>query len=86
VILVRMDPKLLRLREKISKQLEGASLDELRVIAFVVERLCMLGRASYGPLDLSTDERDFGIELDEEIADALVYIAAKRIKSADKTD
>jgi hypothetical protein len=72
----------LRLYRSITKQLESASLDELRVIAFVVERLCMLGHAAYGPLDLRTDKRDFDRELDEEIVDALVYVACARLKSS----
>ena len=71
-----------RLRRAVDAQLATASLDELRVVAFIVQRLIGQGRVAYGALDLATDERDFVRERNEEIADALVYVACAALKSS----
>ena len=52
------------------------SRDEERVLKFIKERLDK-GRRDYGPLELKNDDRDFLMELAEELADALVYIGAE---------
>lgn len=49
-------------------------VDELAVLCLVAERL-RLGRERYGPLQVATDRRDFGVEALEEVADGLVYAA-----------
>lgn len=53
--------------------------DELRVAKFVVARLAG-GRKVYGNLDLARDKRNFVRERDEELADALVYVACEQLK------
>ena len=68
------------MRDKIDALLDKASPDELGVVLFVCERLIGLGRAQYGPLTLATDARSFDEELDEELADALVYAACARLR------
>lgn len=68
------------MKDKIDALLDKASPDELGVVLFVCERLIGLGRAQYGPLNLANDERDFDRELDEELADSLVYAACSRLR------
>jgi len=68
------------MRKEIDALLDEASPDELGVVLFVCRRLIGIGRANYGPLKLATDERDFDTELDEELADALVYAACARLR------
>jgi hypothetical protein len=71
-----------QIRAEIERRLDIASDDELRVVHFIVERLLGLGRVAYGALDLSTDRRNFERELDEELADALVYVACAVLRHA----
>jgi hypothetical protein len=68
------------IRDSISMRLVDAGIDELRVVDFVVERLMGVGRKQYGELVLKTDKRNFSKELDEELLDAIVYIACARLK------
>ena len=55
--------------------------DELRVLSLIAERLAQ-GRATYGPLDIGGDYRDWRVELGYEAADALVYAAAEALRRA----
>lgn len=62
----------------LSARLNECSHDELRVLAQVlagIER----GRADYGPLDLERDARDFADEAQQELRDALFYMAAGEV-------
>jgi len=58
--------------------------DELDVVGWVIERL-KLGRQRYGQLHLANDTRDLDRERDEEISDALVYVACKALSQTDPT-
>ena len=53
--------------------------DELKVLSYIAGRL-ELGRKKYGALDVNAPKRDWGVELGEEAADALVYAAAKALR------
>lgn len=55
------------------------STDEKRVVNAIVQRLLRVGREHYSPLDLARDERDWGKEAAEELADALFYFAAREV-------
>lgn len=48
-------------------------------IAAVVSRL-LRGRAEYGELTLASDPRDYALERDEELADAILYEAMERLR------
>jgi hypothetical protein len=55
--------------------------DEVLVLARIAERLTV-GATVYGPLQLSTDLRDFrSKEAREELEDALVYLACAWLKA-----
>ena len=54
---------------------------ELQVLSLIAERLAQ-GRATYGPLDIHGDHRDWRVELGMEAADALVYAAAEALRRA----
>jgi hypothetical protein len=71
------DPE--RLVLAINGRLAGMSVDELRVINHVASRI-ERGRVSYGPLDIDADKRDWLLELDQELVDAVVYAAIERLK------
>jgi hypothetical protein len=60
---------------KLNQLIAEAGPDERRVLLFVADRLVNLGQKCYGKLDLSTDPRDGHAELNEELGDALVYLA-----------
>jgi hypothetical protein len=66
---------------KLQKLFERFSRDELDVLGFVAERLDH-GREQYGPLEVSTDPREWARELAEEKGDELVYGAAWWIRVA----
>jgi len=59
------------------------SRDELRVIDRVLSGLEQ-GAEIYGALDLARDERDFGVEGEQELRDFLVYAAAREIAAIDR--
>ncbi len=69
------------IRQAVDVLLDGMNEDELRVVGFIAARLT-LGRADYGPLDVESDGRDFGREIDEEAADLLVYAACLHLKTS----
>lgn len=55
------------------------SPDERALLDLIGERIEQ-GRATYGPLYLDSDDRDFETEALEEILDAVVYLAAAILK------
>lgn len=57
----------------------GGAYAVLRCMAAVVSRL-LRGRIEYGELTVAGDPRDFNLERDEELTDALVYEAIRRIQ------
>jgi hypothetical protein len=62
-------------------QLADIRLNTVHRALYFGRRLIGQGRESYGPLDVATDQRDLrGREINEEIADALVYLAASLVK------
>jgi hypothetical protein len=71
------DPE--RLVLAINGRLAGMSVDELRVMNQVASRL-ERGRVSYGSLDIAGDRRDWLLELDQELVDAVVYAAIDHLK------
>lgn len=60
------------------------SHDELRVLDVIGRRIIEVGRESYAPLDLARDERDWGREAAEEIADTLFYLACRDVAASDR--
>jgi hypothetical protein len=67
-----------------SSLLPRMSHDELRVLEVIGRRVLELGRESYAPLDLKRDERDWGKEAAEELADTLFYLAAREVAANDR--
>jgi hypothetical protein len=57
-------------------ELNGLGIDELRILRFVAKRL-HAGAKQYGDWALKSDKRDWSQEMAEELADALVYAAAR---------
>jgi hypothetical protein len=72
------------LASSIAIRLPLCSLDELRVIDVILERVLKIGRDSYAPLDLARDERDWGAEAAAELADTLFYVAAREVAANDR--
>lgn len=66
-------------REAIVAALDELEPDALEVLAVVAERLAM-GRRTYGDLNITTDGRDYGGELLNEIADGLAYSAMALVR------
>jgi hypothetical protein len=62
----------LDLEEQLLELIEEFSIDELRVLMFVAERINK-GRLEYGPLSINHFTKDAGAEAAEEAADLLVY-------------
>lgn len=67
----------------INTRLPLCSLDELRVMDYVLSRL-ELGRDRYGLLDLERGDRDWAEEERQEHADAAVYRACAEIVRLDR--
>jgi len=61
----------------------AASPDELAVVAKVSQRMHE-ARGVYGALELGKDSRDFATELEEEIHDALAYVAMMLIRKVER--
>lgn len=57
----------------------GLETDAIAVVELIVARL-RFGQATYGPLDLNTNPRNWRLEATEEFIDAAVYSAMKAIK------
>lgn len=72
------------LARSIAARLPMCSLDELRVIDTILERVLKVGRDSYSPLDLARDERDWSAEAAAELADTLFYLAAREVAANDR--
>lgn len=67
--------------ERLIEIAEVLNDDEREVWGEIGERICR-GREPYGELDLDNDPRDFGHEAAEEAMDALVYLAADKVRKA----
>jgi hypothetical protein len=61
----------------------GLGPDELRVVMHIVERL-RIGRERYGPLDLSSNPKDWRNEATEEFLDGAIYLAMESIRRGGK--
>jgi len=59
--------------------------DEIDVVNYIKKRL-VDGKRTYGQLDIGTDRRDWDGELFAELADALVYMACKKIAGQNVSD
>lgn len=70
--------------EKLTAQLHQCSRDELRIVSTILDRVLRVGRESYAPLDLSKEDRDWGKEAQEELADTLFYLAARHVAAEDR--
>lgn len=66
-------------RAALADKAAGLGDDELRVLCWIADRLCV-GQRQYGRLDIVHDPRDWRRERSEEIADALVYSAIDDLK------
>lgn len=62
-------------RKEVIAAMLGFSEGERAIVQSVIDGL-ERGRSVYGPLDLSTDERDFRVEATEELRDAVIYLTA----------
>lgn len=62
----------------LSARLHDCSPDELRVMAQVMAGI-EAGRERYGALDIDTDGRDLDDEMQQEMRDALFYMAAHEV-------
>lgn len=72
-------------RRRIFDALDGASLDELRVVRWLAERM-RSGRERYAALHLATDPRDWMREAGEEAIDGLAYLAMASCKAEAERD
>jgi hypothetical protein len=72
------------LASSVAIRLPLCSFDELRVLDAILERILKVGRESYAPLDLARDERDWGREAADELADTLFYLAAREVAANDR--
>jgi hypothetical protein len=66
-------------RDTLNAVLDTLNADEIRAMTEIAVRL-QRGAKTYGHLDLTADARDFEQEADEELDDALFYLAAARLK------
>jgi hypothetical protein len=57
----------------------GLEPDAVAVLEVIVQRM-RFGQATYGPLDLATNPRNWRAEANEEFLDAAVYLAMKTVK------
>lgn len=71
----------LLIRAQIEGMLPAMSLDELRVLREICTRVNG-ARESYGPLELSTDRRDWRRERANELFDAMFYECALALKAS----
>ena len=71
-----------RISVKKVTQLLDRSTDELAIIEILADASSRLqqGRDVYGPLDVSTDSRDFLREAYEEILDFSIYVSARLVQ------
>jgi hypothetical protein len=60
------------------------TVDELRVLDVILTRISGGGAEQYGGMVLATDHRDFVKEASDEFADALWYMAAHVVRTADE--
>ena len=58
---------------------EQLSPDELRVLIHQARRMIRIGHGKYGPLDLSTERRDWSAEMASESSDRLFYEACREV-------
>jgi len=61
--------------------LDEARLDERRIMLFIARRLIAVGQRSYGALDIRTDPRNMQRERNEELGDAIVYVAFEALRN-----
>lgn len=66
------------LRQDLADSARTLGGDELELLAHIARRLVM-GARQYGALSLDTDDRDWNREAEEELADAMVYRAARSV-------
>ena len=71
-----------RISEARETQSSNRSTDELAIIEILADasRRLQQGRDVYGPLEVSTDRRDFLREAYEEILDFSIYISAQLVR------
>jgi len=82
----RMVPTTLEARSELDDILDALGAGEVSVLVRIAERLRM-GAATYGPLRLAVDPRDFrSKEAREELEDALVYLACAWLKAQTQED
>ena len=53
--------------------------DEQQAVRFVLDRILIVGRASYAPWRAEDDDRDIDKEIADECADALVYSGMRAV-------
>lgn len=71
------------LRAALCARLEELGDDEVRVLAYIANRLYM-GAGQYGPLDIATDPRNWCEEARQEFADGAVYMAIAGLRATSR--
>lgn len=56
--------------------------DELSALRYVLDRILVIGRASYSPWKAEGDTRDMDKEIGDELADAIVYVGMRSVMKA----
>lgn len=67
--------------DRLEEIAERLGSDEIEVLIQIANRI-LTGQEAYGAFDLDTDPRDFDGEAAEEAQDALVYLAAGKIRAS----
>jgi hypothetical protein len=71
-------------RRDLDHTLDALNEDEARVVLTFAKRI-RAGRDAYGPLDLTTDRRDFRKEAGEEALDLAAYLAFELVRRGHAT-
>lgn len=67
-------------RDRLMALLKVAGDDEIRVMAYIAERLIGIGQIQYGKLSIANDRRDFRREAAMEFGDAAVYLTLNALR------
>ena len=70
------------LLDSLLSDLPRLSTDEQRAVRFILDRILVVGRATYAPWAAATDGRDMDTEIAEECADAVVYTGMRAVMRA----
>ena len=66
--------------EELFTLIDEAESDERRVLLYLARRIVDLGQKTYGPIDIESDQRDWLREVNQELGDAVFYVAMTALK------